>query len=196
MEAPDLKAAMRAVVSPKYKLDRKDFVTAKDGTKLYRVVAVRNFGDVEKGQKGGYIQHERNLSQEGDCWVAGMAQIYGQAAVTKNALACDFVEAYGQALITDDAEARGHADLSGRCRLLDRSGADGHTRIFGAAELCDNGRAGGYSVISGRSQITDDVMITGNCVVAGTARMVGRQVIDSGTWTGQEGQEAAPALRL
>ena len=191
MGAPDLKAAMTAVVSPKYKLDRKDFVTAKDGTKLYRIVALRNFGDVEKGQKGGYIQHEGNLSQHGDCWVAERAKVYHQARVEKNALACDYVEIYEQALMTDDSMASGHADLSGRCRMLDNSEATDHTRIFGAAELCENGRAGDYSVISGRCRIGGGVYVRGDSVVAGTMKLDGNQVLDRGVWTGQE-ERGAP----
>jgi len=36
-------------------------VKTRDGTKIYRVVALRDFGDLEKGQKGGYVEGEHNL---------------------------------------------------------------------------------------------------------------------------------------
>lgn len=53
--------AFSCATNPKYRLDFDDFVKTRDGTKLYRVVALRDFGDVEKGQKGGYVEGEHNL---------------------------------------------------------------------------------------------------------------------------------------
>jgi hypothetical protein len=37
---------------------------------LYRIKAVRDFSDVKKGDIGGYVESEDNLSHEGDCWVS------------------------------------------------------------------------------------------------------------------------------
>ena len=37
------------------------------------------FGNVKKGDLGGWIEKEDNLSQEGDCWVFGDAWVYGDA---------------------------------------------------------------------------------------------------------------------
>ena len=38
------------------------------GITLRRIVATRDFGDVKKGDVGGFIQAEGNLSHEGTCW--------------------------------------------------------------------------------------------------------------------------------
>lgn len=37
------------------------------GATLYRIEALRDFCNVRTGDKGGFIQSELNLSQEGDC---------------------------------------------------------------------------------------------------------------------------------
>ena len=55
-------------MNKKYKLNKKDFVKV-DGVKLYRIVALQSFGNVEKGETGGYIQSESNLSDDGNAWV-------------------------------------------------------------------------------------------------------------------------------
>ena len=60
------------------------------GKPLFQVVALRDFGFVKKGDKGGYIESEANLSHEGNCWVfddaevSGNAQIFGEAWAHNN----------------------------------------------------------------------------------------------------------------
>ena len=54
------------------------------GRTLYRICALRNFGDVHAGDVGGYIECERNLSQDGNARVYGDAWVYGDARVYGN----------------------------------------------------------------------------------------------------------------
>ena len=56
-----------------------EFVTNVFGKKLFRIKALVAFGDVEKGELGGFIEKEDNLSHSGDAWVSGNAQVYGNA---------------------------------------------------------------------------------------------------------------------
>ena len=64
------------------------------GRTLHRIVAMCDFGDVKKGNIGGWIEKEDNLSHEGDAWVYGdaqvcdSAQVYGDARVYVNARVC------------------------------------------------------------------------------------------------------------
>lgn len=59
----------------KYKLTTESIESL--GYTLYRIKALKDFGDVEKGDKGGFIEKEDNLSQEDDCWVYGNASSEG-----------------------------------------------------------------------------------------------------------------------
>jgi len=79
----------------KYKLteETKDFY----GTTLYRIEAVESFDNVKAGEKGGWIEKEDNLSQEGDCWVYDDARVCGNAWV------------YGDAQVCNDARVCGNA---------------------------------------------------------------------------------------
>ena len=56
-----------------------------DGTELYRIVALKNFGNVQKGAIGGYVESMNNLSQEGNCWIYDDAKVIGMAYVEDNA---------------------------------------------------------------------------------------------------------------
>lgn len=53
-----------------------------DGTTLYRIEALVSFRYAKAGEKGGWIESEDNLSQEGDAWVSDDAQIFGEAQVS------------------------------------------------------------------------------------------------------------------
>ena len=49
---------------------------------FYRIKALKDFGDVKKGDIGGLIEAEKNLSQEGNAWVYEDARVSGNARVT------------------------------------------------------------------------------------------------------------------
>ena len=67
------------MITKKFKLGKKE------GNGLCRVIALRSFGCVAKGEVGGFVEKEANLSQEGDAWVSGDAQVYGDAWVSGDA---------------------------------------------------------------------------------------------------------------
>ena len=71
-----------------------------DGVTLYRIEALKTFGDVKSGDKGGYIQQEKNLSQERYCWVFGDAMVFGDAKVYGNAEVYDNAKVFGDAKVS------------------------------------------------------------------------------------------------
>lgn len=63
---------------------------------LHRIRAVRSFDDVQKGDLGGYIEHEKNLSHKGKAW------IYDNSIVLDNALVSDNAEVSGDAVVNGE----------------------------------------------------------------------------------------------
>ena len=51
------------------------------GHTLYRIKALKDFGNVKAGDLGGYIERKENLSQEGNCWVGDSARVFDNAKV-------------------------------------------------------------------------------------------------------------------
>ena len=55
------------------------------GKTLFQIEATISFGVVSKGQLGGWIEKENNLSQYGNAWVYGDARVYGNARISAKA---------------------------------------------------------------------------------------------------------------
>lgn len=70
---------------PKFKLLENDSIVVKS-RKLYRIKALKNFGDVKAGDKGGYVSSEDCLSQDGNAWVYYGAKVV-DSHVYDNAIA-------------------------------------------------------------------------------------------------------------
>ena len=46
-----------------------------NGVTLHQIKAEMDFGSVVKGELGGYIEKESNLSHDGEAWVSGDARV-------------------------------------------------------------------------------------------------------------------------
>ncbi len=77
------------------------------GRTLYRIKALKDFGDVKKGDLGGFVEKESNLSQEGNCWICDDAKVFDDATVYGNA------EIYGNAKIYNNVIIHGNAKVDG-----------------------------------------------------------------------------------
>lgn len=110
------------------------------GRPLYRIQALRDFSDVKKGDLGGYVESEANLSQMGDCWIYDMAQAVEKSIVEGDACLRDCSKMYGSSLLKDKAQLQGCA------------------RMIQYASLEDNAVAIDAE-ISGFATITGDVVI-------------------------------------
>ena len=67
----------------KYKLTDETIQITRKGKEviLHRIEALQNFADVKAGDKGGFVESEKNLAHEGDCWVYDTAKVYDNAKV-------------------------------------------------------------------------------------------------------------------
>ena len=83
-----------------------EFITNIFGTKLFRIRALVEFGNVEAGELGGYVEKQENLDHDGDAWVSGDAWVYGDAKVSGDAWV------YGDAQVSGDAWVYGDADYA------------------------------------------------------------------------------------
>nr|DAY62881.1 MAG TPA: Putative transferase, nesg, ydcK, Structural Genomics.38A [Caudoviricetes sp.] len=74
-----------------------EFITNIFGTKLFRIKALIEFGNVKAGELGGFVEKEENLSQDGNAWVYDNARVYGDACVYGDARVCGDACVYGDA---------------------------------------------------------------------------------------------------
>ena len=92
-----------------------------NGKKLFQIECVKGFKHADKGDKGGYIEKEENLSQHGNSWVFSNARVSGDAWVYGNALVYGDARVYGNALVYGDAWVSGNALVYGNARVSDNA---------------------------------------------------------------------------
>ena len=95
------------------------------GRTLYRIRATASFGIVIKGELGGFIESDKNLSTAGDAWVYGNARVWGDAQV------------YGNAQVWGDAQVYGNARVWGNAQVY------GDAQVWGDAQVCGNAQVYG-----------------------------------------------------
>lgn len=129
----------------KYKLTNE---TIQIGDKiLYRIEAVKDFADVKAGDKGGFIEKETNLSQEGDCWVYHNAQVYDNARIFGDARICEKAQAHGCAQIFGYAQIYGDAEVFGYALIC------GEAEVFGHAKVLDIAKVSGRAEIGHNAEV-------------------------------------------
>ena len=125
------------------------YILIKDDTNLcsnrpyYRLEALKDFGDVKRGDQGGYIQYYRNLSQFGNCWVYDYAIVFGKARVFDNAKVKGCAQVYENARIFGNAKVLDFSYVQRNSKIFDNAIIYGHARIS--------------SDVGGRKKISHDI---------------------------------------
>lgn len=135
---------MTNIENPKYAIlyDRKIYPYNSEWH-VFRIIALRDFADIKRGDIGGYIRDYEQLSQEGDCWVADDAVVQG-GRVSGNA------RIFGKARIISDAvRIRGDARVGGNAVLMSNVIVEGFARIDGNARLDKASYIGGTAHLTG-----------------------------------------------
>jgi len=145
----------------KYKLT--DDTRVVDGITLHRIECVEEFSasrfstlevcEIKVGDKGGWIEKEENLSQEGNCWV------YNDAIVCQNAKVCDDAIVRDYAMIYDNAIISEKASIGNFAHVFENA------KVYGKAMVFINARVYGNSNIYGNAQVYDDSSVYGNAHV-------------------------------
>ena len=158
-------------MNKKYKLTKEYIFLF--GKKLYRIKALKDFANVRKGDKGGFVESEANLSQEGDCWVYGNSKIFDIAQV------CDYARVYGNVLVYGNAIIANNAQIYNNARIHNNAKIYDHAIVYGNALVSGNAQVFGKAFVSGNAwsfdnaKIYDNAGITDNVEICGDAQIYG-----------------------
>ncbi len=178
----------------KYRLTD-EMQTIRDYT-LFRIEALRDFADVKKGDLGGFIEKERNLAHEGNCWVYGNARVYDRAEVSNeaqimgNATVSGRARVYENAIVTESANVwgntriRGRAIVSGEAMVHNHAIVNGDATVYGKALVYHDAEVKGQARIFGYAKVTDCSRVEGTSVVAGRAHLFGYSHVSKGEYYG------------
>lgn len=127
----------------KYKLT--DETIEVNNLTLYRIEAIRDFGNVKAGDKGGYVENEGNLSHYGDCWVYDNAAVFDLAQVFGNALVYDDARVYDDAWVCGSAQVRGYAWVFDDAKVYGSAMVGGSAKVYGEAQIVGNAKVAGIT---------------------------------------------------
>ena len=133
----------------KYRLIEEETIEVGSHT-LYRIEALRDFSDVKAGDKGGFIEHEDNLSHEDNCWVYDDAKVYDNAMVFIDAVVFEHAKVCGDVYVCENAKVYGNA------------------MVYDNAEVCGDTRVCGESKVSGNAKVYGNACLYGNAKVEAT----------------------------
>lgn len=154
----------------KYEMIENDSIMYK-GRKLYRIKALKDLYNVRKGQLGGYIEDEKNLSIYNDCWVFEDAKAYDCASITDKVRLLDKSEAYdnvelsGDVTLWDSSKAYGNAKVSEYVVLWDNSEIYDDCVVYGNVSLWDNSKIYGEARVCGVVLLRDEAEVCGDAVL-------------------------------
>ena len=123
-------------------------VKVKFGVTFKRIRALIDFGNVKKGELGGFIEKEENLSHENNAWVYGNAKVYGDARVSGNA------EVSGDAWVYGNAKVYGDAWVYGNAEVYDNAEVSGNAWVYGGARVYGDARVSGDAEVYGNARVS------------------------------------------
>lgn len=133
------------------------------GTTVYRIKALRNFADVKKGQLGGFVESDYNISHTGDAWAHHDTMILGRARVVGNA------QIYDSAIVKGHARVKGCATISGVSIISESAEVYGNASVKGGAKVCGRARVLGFASVDEQATIKDDAWVHDSAFVSGVA---------------------------
>jgi len=130
--------------------------------KVYRIKAFRDFGLVTKGDIGGFVESEKNLSHEGKCWikdnayVVDKARVYEDAVISGNAWVYDNACVYGKARVYGDTAVYHQAKVYDNARVFD------HAQVYNSAKVFKEAMVHGCARLKRTMQATRNVIVVDN----------------------------------
>ena len=157
------------------------------GSTLYRIRSLEDITrpDIKKGDFGGFVESEKNLSQHGGSWVATKAQVYGDARV------CGDAVVYGSAQVYDKAWVGGNAQVFGEAKVYGNASITGDAKVYGGAQVYGDARVLDYAKLSGVAVVYGSAKVAGSALIKSRSDIVWFSGVgtDYGTLTVYPSQE-------
>ena len=139
---------------------------------------------VKKGELGGWIEDEENLSHEGNCWVndgcyvCGGARVYDNAHIAGGAKVLYGSEVYGDAYIcicsevAYDSKVYGSAVVSGGSLVINNAEVYGNATIVGGGVVSDGAKVFGAAIVDHGANVNGKAVLSNIAKVSGDVIIV------------------------
>lgn len=155
-----------------------------NGRTLYRIRALKNFRNVKKGDLGGYVEKESNLSQTGDAWIYDDAKVMDNAIVKNDATLHHNAEIYDNAIVSDSASVNENATLRDKATVSDNAILYGNVILIDKAKIYGKARLYDYVLVSGNVQVYDNARCYGFAKIEDDTQVFNDAIIDNAVISG------------
>lgn len=155
-----------------------------NGRTLYRIRALKDFGVVKKGDLGGYVEKESNLSQTGDAWIYDDAKVMDNAIVKENATLHHNAEVYDKAIVSGLASVNENVTLRDKATVSDNAILYGNVILVDDAKIYDKARLYDYVLVSGNAQVYDNARCYGFTKIEDDTQVFNDAIIDNAVISG------------
>ena len=138
---------------------------------LHKIQAVRDFGGVQKGDLGGWVESEENLSHDGDCWIFDNGRVFGNGEVYDNGKVSGNGKVFDNGWVYDNGWVFGNGEVYGNGRVFGNGEVYGNGEVSGDGKVFDNGRVYGDGRVSDNGWVFGDGKVFGNGEVYGNGRV-------------------------
>lgn len=152
----------------------KDLSLTMNGSSIYRIRALKNFGDVEAGDIGGFVVSEDNLSHEGTCWIYDDAMVYHNAKVKDNAIVRGYSHVYNEAQVFHNAIVEGHAQVFGYGSVF------GNAKIKDNGSVFDKGTVHGFAFVQDHASVSENARVCSEAIIKDCAKVCGYIMVSRG----------------
>ena len=149
----------------KYKLT--DETKIVNGITLHRIVATKNFDNVKVGDKGGFVESIRNLSDSFNSWISDNACVFGNAYVLENAQVSGNAMVYGNARVAGSATVTCNAQIYDNAKVIGSAYISGNAKLFESAALSCNAILHDNACVKGNAFVGENVVVEGNAKIYG-----------------------------
>ena len=144
---------------------------SKDLYQIKALIDIPSMG-IKKGDLGGYVESENNLSHKHDAWVFDNAKVFGNAKVLGNAQVYDSAQVFGNAKVFGESLVLGNAQVYGNAKLY------GYAWVFGESWVLGNAQVYGKAQVYGSTKVYGKALVYGDAHVYGDARIRGFDEIE------------------
>lgn len=141
--------------------------------------SLHNGNKILKGTLGGWVESEKNLSQEGTCWINDEAMVFNNAKIIDSAIMSDF------SVAKDNAVVAGYSNMTGNSIICNSARIGAKMICCGEAHdnsiICDNaivlGRVEGFAKVCNNAIIDRNSIIKDNACVGTSIQIKGSSIV-------------------
>jgi hypothetical protein len=122
----------------------------------YQIKALKDFADVRIGDLGGYVNHEHNLSQKGNCWLYDNTKMYGNSEMFNNARMYNNSEIHDNAVMYGNSIMHDNAKMFNNAIMYDSTTMYSNTKMYDNSEMWDNAKIYGNATMLNNARMLDN----------------------------------------